>query len=498
MKLYLVLCGFFLLLTGCTGFSKKDYSNVRVIQTSRQGDKCSEKSQLNFSAAGNKDAISIHIDPEQRFQLLEGFGGSFTESSAYVLNQLSPEKRDEVIRAYFSAEGSHYSLARTHMNSCDFSLGSYSYAPVPDDPALEHFSLEPDRSDIIPLIRDALQVSLSGFKLIASPWTAPPWMKTNHDWFGGSLKPEYYDTWALFFSKYVRAMQAEGVPVWAVTVENEPLGNDSNWESMIYTPEQMRDFVKNHLGPRFEQDDIQTRILIFDQNRDHVQEWADIILSDPEANPYVWGTAVHWYRSTVEWFPEALDAVHEKYPDKPILNTEACIDAEVPVWRDDDWYWQKKATDWGYVWAAEENKHLHPPYVPAFRYARDIIGGLNSHLAGWVDWNLVLNTQGGPNHVQNWCIAPVIASPETDEVYFTPLYYILAHFSRYMRPEARRISTDCEHQDLMVTACMNPDRSIAVQVFNPSEEAVEYQIMLDGKRAGASIPPASLQTLVIE
>ena len=147
-------------------------------------------------------------------------------------------------------------------------------------------------------------------------------------------------------------------------------------------PYQLADFLKNHLGPRFEEDGLDVKILIYDQNRDEVEEWTDVILGDPEAAKYAWGTAVHWYSSTVDWYPEALNAVHDRFPDKPILHTEGAIDAEVPVWRDDDWYWRREATDWGWDWAPEEDKHLHPKYAPTFRYARDIIGGLNSWLVG--------------------------------------------------------------------------------------------------------------------
>jgi glucosylceramidase len=158
---------------------------------------------------------------------------------------------------------------------------------------------------------------------------------------------------------------------------------------------------------------------------------------------------VHWYASTYDYFPEALQYAHRKAPDRHLINTEACVDAEVPRWQDDAWYWAKEATDWGWDWAPEDQKHLHPKYVPVFRYARDIIGCLNNHVDGWVDWNMVLDRQGGPNWANNWCVAPVIVDPEQDEVYFTPLYYTLAHFSRYIRPGAVRIGLENSDEDLM-------------------------------------------------
>ncbi len=207
------------------------------------------------------EVISIKLLPDQKFQTITGFGGSFTESSAYLLNKLSKKNRDLILNAYFGSEGARYSLTRTHINSCDFSLSNYSYAPVEGDKELENFSIEEDRDDIIPMIKEAMAISEDGFKIISSPWTAPPWMKDNNNWVGGKLLPEYYDSWALFFSKYLNAYKKEGIDIWGVTVENEPLGNDNNWESMHYSAEEMVDFVKNHLGPKLESDGHDVKIL---------------------------------------------------------------------------------------------------------------------------------------------------------------------------------------------------------------------------------------------
>jgi glucosylceramidase len=493
-----------LTVAGCAdrraGDASPEYTTATVIQTSRAGDKLAEIATLELAEAGDTDRPVIALDPATEHQTILGFGGSFTESTAWVLDQLSGEKRQEVVEAYFGPSGADYTLTRTHINSSDFSLGNYAYAEVPGDTELEHFSIEEDLDDVVPLIRDAMAVSEAGFRIIASPWTAPPWMKDNNAWNDGSLRPELYPTWALYFSKYIRAYREQGIDIWGVTIENEPLGNGGQWESMIFTPASMAEFLKNHLGPRFEEDGLDAKILVYDQNRDHLEEWADVILGDPEAAKYAWGTAVHWYSSTVDWYPEALNAVQERYPDKAILHTEGTIDAEVPVWQDDDWYWRGEATDWGYDWAPEEDKHLHPKYVPAFRYARDIIGGLNSWLVGWIDWNMVLDTRGGPNHAENWCIAPVIARPETDEVYYTPLYYVLAHFSRYIRPGAVRIGSSPEGlpEGLMATAFRNLDGRIAVALLNQSDSPVDYAVTLGGRRIETTIAARAVQTLVVD
>ena len=211
---------------------------VTVYETSESGNHLTKVS--GFTAVEN--AATIVLNPAEKFQTISGFGGAFTESSAYLLNQLSEKNRDSIMQAYFGKEGANYSLTRTHMNSCDFSLSQYSYSPVAEDMTLEHFTIQEDQDDLIPMIKEALRVSEDGFRIIASPWTAAPWMKDNKKWVGGKLLPKYYDTWALFFSKYLDAYKKEGIDLWGFTVENEPHGNGNNWESMHYTAEEMTSF----------------------------------------------------------------------------------------------------------------------------------------------------------------------------------------------------------------------------------------------------------------
>ncbi len=466
---------------------------VTAVQTSAGGDKLSAQEPIT----GDAD-VQITLNPDVTFQEITGFGGAFTESSAYLLNQVSKENRKQILEAYFGEEGANYSLTRTHMNSCDFSLDHYSYAPVENDMLLDSFSIDEDRDDVIPMIKDAQTISKDGFRIIASPWTAPPWMKDNKDWVGGKLLPEYYDVWALFFSKYADAYQAEGIDIWGFTVENEPYGNNNNWESMHFTPQEMTDFVVNHLGPRLEQDGKGELIILgYDQNREGIRDWADEMYKDEAGRKYYDGMAIHWYESTYDYFPEELQYAHSAAPDKYLIQTEACVDAEVPHWKDDAWYWKKEATDWGWDWASEDKKHLHPKYVPVYRYARDIIGCLNNWVDGWIDWNMILDTQGGPNWFKNWCVAPVIVKPETDEVYYTPLYYTMVHFSKYIRPGAKRIDFKNTDEDLMVTAAQNPDGSIAVVLLNMGEEAKTFEIQRNIETVGYRIAGQAIQTVLI-
>ena len=498
MKLFKTYPLFILVITvmACTKEKEQPKTlQVDVYETSASGNKLTAVQTI--SEADTLEKITLF--PEKELQTITGFGGAFTESSAYLLNRLSKKNRDTILQAYFSKDGANYSLTRTHMNSCDFSLSQYSYAPVEDDMELEHFTIQDDKDDLIPMIKDAMAASDDGFKIFASPWTAAPWMKDNNDWVGGKLLPKYYDTWALFFSKYVDAYKAEGIDIWGFTVENEPHGNGNNWESMHYTPDEMTNFVQNHLGPKLETDGHGDKIILgYDQNRAGLKEWVDSMYATEETSKYFDGTAIHWYESTYEVFPEELQYAHNKAPNKLLIETEGCVDSEVPAWKDDMWYWSKKSTDWGWDWAAEEDKYLHPKYAPVNRYARDIIGCLNNWVDGWVDWNMVLDTQGGPNWFKNWCAAPVIVDPEKDEVYFTPLYYTMAHFSKYIRPGAKVIALESPaDKKFMVTAAKNPDGSIAVVVFNEEPQARDFSLTLKEETVNLHIEGQALQTIMI-
>ena len=475
-----------------TSSSLKKSMTVQIFETSASGNKLTEVAQSNKAAK----SIEVNINPQQKFQKITGIGGSFTEASGYLLNNVSKENRNKILEAYFGETGAKYSLTRTHINSCDFSLSNYSYTPVEHDKDLKSFSIKEDMDDIIPMIKDAQKVSKDGFKIISSPWTAPPWMKDNKDWRGGNLLPEYYPVWANFFDKYIDAYKKEGIDIWGITVENEPLGSGSNWESMHYTHQEMNDFVKHHLGPVMRSKHANVKILGYDQNRDELKDWVDAMYDDAEAKKYFDGTAVHWYASTFHFFPDELQYAHNKAPNKHIIQTEGCVDAEVPAWKNDAWYWSKEATDWGWDWAPADKKYLHPKYAPAHRYARDIIGCLNNWVDGWIDWNMVLDKQGGPNWFKNWCTAPVIVDPDKDEVYFTPLYYVMSHFSRFIRPEAVRIGVSNPNSEVMCTAAVNKDGSTVVILFNPDSESKDIALNYKGKYINTHLKDNAIQTIL--
>lgn len=476
----------------CT--KKEESLVVEVYETSAKGNKLTKLT--TFPTGENVD--TIQLNPEKTYQKITGIGGSFTESSAYLLQRLSKENRAKIIDAYFGESGARYSLTRTHISSCDFSLNNYTYAPTEGDVEMINFSIDEDRDDLIPMIKDAMAISKDGFKIVASPWTAPPWMKDNKAYVGGKLLPEYYDAFALFFSKYLEAYKTEGIDIWGLTPVNEPHGNGNNWESMHFSPKEETDFVQNYLGPKLETNGFgHIKILGYDQNRAGIKEWVDEMFKDEASSKYFAGTAIHWYESTYDYFPKDLQYAHEKAPNKYLIETEGCVDSEIPKWKDDKWYWSKEATDWGWDWASEKDKHLHPKYAPVHRYARDIIGCLNNWVDGWIDWNMVLDRQGGPNWFENWCVAPVIVDPDNDDVYFTPIYYTMAHFSKYIRPGAMKIGTQNSNESIMVTAVKNPDESIVVVIFNEETIPKNFNLKLNNKQIDLNIDGQAIQTIVI-
>lgn len=442
-------------------------SEVRVIQTTKDSsDRLAEKDAL-IPGEKQEDAIVIGINPNKKFQTILGFGGALTESAGYTLSKMSGEKRSEIITKYFSPEeGLNYSLGRVHINSCDFSLENYTYVRE-NDTELKTFDISREKKWVIPLIRDAIKEKNGSIKLLASPWSPPAWMKTNNDMnHGGKLLPEYGDTWAKYYAKYIKAMKAEGIDIWAITVQNEPNATQP-WDSCIYSAEEERDFVKNHLGPMLEREKLSdVKLYIWDHNRDILVERADTVLSDHKAAKYVYGVANHWYCS--EAF-ENLSKVHSMYPDKHILFSEGC---------------QEGGTHIG-DWSVGE------------RYARNMIGDFNNWQEGWIDWNIVLDENGGPNHVGNFCSAPIIADTITQEIHYNPSYYYIGHFSKYVKPGAIRIEVNSsEPSNLKYTGFINETGSCVLIVMNDMDNSERANIELGGKYIACDFPAHSITTCI--
>ncbi|WP_246055334.1 glycoside hydrolase family 30 protein [Pseudalkalibacillus caeni] len=425
--------------------------------------------ELDSSNPAIKEAnLCLEINPEVTYQTMLGFGGAFTEASAYSLSLISKEKRDEVIRRYFHPEeGLGYRFGRTHINSCDFSLGNYTYVNE-GDISLDSFSIDREKQLVIPLIKDAIKEAGQELHIVSSPWSPPPWMKSNGEMNnGGKLLPEYKAIWASYYVKYVEAMEAEGIPLWGITIQNEPEAKQV-WDSCLYSGEEERDFIKNHLGPTLHKHGKENlKVIIWDHNRDVVFERARAVLSDPEAAKYVWGTGIHWYVS--EEF-ENLSKVHQAFPDKHLIFTEGCIEGGV----------QPEG-----AWHTGE------------RYGRNIIGDLNNYLEAWIDWNLVLNEKGGPNHVGNYCDAPVIVDTKNDEVYYNSSYYYIGHFSKYIKTGAVRVSCQGATEEILATAFRNPTGEIVVVAMNQGEEELLMNLAISGSEAIVDMPAHSISTFLV-
>jgi glucosylceramidase len=373
-----------------------------------------------------------------------------------------------VLNAYFGkATGHGYTLCRTHINSCDFSLGNYAYAEVPGDTELENFSIDRDRRHLLPMIKAALALSPDPVKIMATPWSPPAWMKTNGEMnHGGKLKTEYQETWAKYFGRYIHAYAAEGVPIWGVSVQNEPLAVQT-WDSCIYTAAEERDFVGNHLGPTLENQGLgNVKIIVWDHNRDLIVNRADTILSDPIAAKYVWGVGFHWYEKPLSF--ENLARVHRHFPQTNLVFTEGCQEGGPHL------------GEWGL----------------GERYAHNMINDLNHWTVGWIDWNMLLDEQGGPNHVGNYCSAQIIADTSSGELLFQSSYYYFGHISRYVRPGAVRIG--CEVRDRKLEACafQNPDGSLAIVVLNQTAKSRNFALVIKDKVVDVPCPPRSILTLI--
>lgn len=406
----------------------------------------------------------INLIPEVVYQTIEGFGGAFTEAASSTLDLLGKENREKILRAYFDVKnGIGYSFCRTHINSCDFSLGNYAYTEDGDQ-TLASFTMQRDQKSLIPMILDAKKYG--DFRLFASPWSPPAYMKSNRDMnHGGRLLPEYYDLWSSYIVKYIETMHDAGISIWAVTVQNEAKATQT-WDSCVYTAEEERDFVRDFLGPKLAR--LGVKIFFWDHNKERVYDRAKVMLSDQEAAQYIEGIAVHWYSGG---HFEQLQIFHELYPDKKIIFSEGCFgvqDIEKDAWFEGE------------------------------GYAYEIINDMKNHCTAFCDWNMLLNLQGGPNHVENFCDAPVMADTENDQVFFRPSYYYLGHFSKFIRPGAVRIGSSSAFAHLSSCAFKNPDGTLVLVVLNPTLERVNIKIRLHDQLAPVVAEPHSIATYLIK
>jgi glucosylceramidase len=489
-KIYATLMGsmaMLMLLNSCNQVEKVNQSvesfdllkmKNTVYSTAHQSEfKLTQTESINFQELKQplETEADIVVNPKRQFQSFLGIGAALTDAAAETFYKLPKEQQDRFMEAYFNVDkGIGYSLARTIIHSCDFSSGSYTYIKE-GDKELNTFDVAPDKKFRIPFTKKAIEAAGGKLTMYASPWSPPAFMKSNnHMLQGGRLLEEYYQPWANYYVKFIEAYEKEGIPIWGITIQNEPMAVQ-RWESCIYTAEEERDFLKNFLGPTLEKAGMgDKKIIVWDHNRDLLFQRANTILDDPEAAKYVWGTGFHWYEDWKDGKPmfDAVRKVQEAYPDKNLIFTEGCNE--------------------GYN--IERLKAEDPKL--AERYGRSMINDFNNGSVAWTDWNILLDEKGGPNHVGNLCFAPVHGDTKTGELNFTNTYYYIGHFSKFIRPGAKRISSVSSSNHLLTTAFLNTDGSMVVVVMNQGDQEMAFSLSIENKSASLKALPHSIQSII--
>ncbi len=420
---------------------------------------------LRFSDSSESLPV-VTVNDMQQFQPIEGFGFAVTGGSAQLLMRMTPERRTALLKQIFSREGDGIgaSYVRLSIGSSDMNDHAYSYDDVPageTDPELKHFSLAPDRADVVPVMKEILAIEPT-IKILGSPWSAPAWMKTNDDVRGGELKPEYYGAYAQYLIKYVEGMKAEGIPLTAITVENEPL-NPKNTPSMVMFADEECAFIGKYLGPAFENAGLKTEIQVYDHNPD-VPSYPLSILGDPVAGKYVAGTAFHLYGGS----SSTLTDVHRQYPNKNLYLTEQSV------------------TDWP---GSEEIGIAEP-------VSQVLIGATRNWARNVLLWNLAADPHAGPHTNNGGCTGCFGAiTLDGDTATLNVAYYALGHLSKFVPPGSVRIGSN-ELEQLSTVAFRTPEGKIVLVVANTGNFPKTFAIGYHGKFLRTTIPSESAGTYV--
>ena len=400
----------------------------------------------------------INVYPTITYQTFYGFGAAITGASGYAYSLLPDNKKQEFMNDMFN--NINYSLCRLTLGSSDFSIDSYSYSSKKD---LSDFSIEKDLKYIVPFIKDALKIN-PNLHFLASPWSPPSFMKnTKLRNLGGKLLDKYKKTYANYFVKYIKAYKDLGINIDYVTIQNEPNAVQV-WESCLFNSDEEADFLVNYLYPTFCENNINTKILIYDHNKEKLFSRALEEFSNPEALNSAAGIAFHWY--TGSHF-ENISLCREAFPDKLLFHTEGCC---------------------GY----NLENFFHN------EYAYDIIGDLNAGINGYIDWNILLDSTGGPNHKKNFCNSPVMLTKDSLNYNKSLAYYYIGHFSKYIKPGAKRIAFSKYTDDLEITALKNNDNSIAIVILNKNSFNIDYNLCIESNMFKDTVEKQSIISYLIK
>lgn len=456
---------------------------IKLVETAK--DNNSRLSEINLSDRLDEKkglSCSISIDTKQQFQTFKGFGGAITESVGYVLSTLSEKKQQEVLNAYFNEKtGNNLTFARTHMNSSDFSLENWACVEEKDE-TLESFSMKRTDKYITPNLQKANKIKNQNLKIMISTWSPPAWMKDNNDMnHGGKLLPQYKELLAKYWVKFLDNIKARDLNVELISIQNEPAATQT-WDSCLWSAEEEGEFATEYLGPTLEKAGYSNiKILVWDHNREILWDRFSTSMKAKNAEKYIGGAAFHWYSGDQY---DQVAKVAEIFPNKELVFTEGCVEGGP---RNGAWFTGE-------------------------RYAHNIFNDLNSGCTAWIDWNIVLDMEGGPNHVKNYCDAPILADANEDKLYYQSSYYYIGQFSRFIQPGAIRIATKIDGymtpctidgrvgNTIECTAFKNPDETISFIVYNRTEEDAVYNLTLaDGTSLGkVKCPARGIQTVILK
>lgn len=423
----------------------------------------SQQKDIQFSNTSNQ-LFSITVDSTQKFQSIDGFGFCLTGGSAFLINSMPDQNKNNLLQELFSTNGNSIGISyiRISIGASDLSQRVYSYDDLPDgqtDISLSKFSLGADTTDLIPILKSILQIN-PGIKILGSPWSAPTWMKDNNSSKGGSLQKQYFDVYAAYFVKYIQAMKAQGINIDAITPQNEPLNPDNN-PSMYMTALDQADFIKNSLGPSFAKSNIITKIICYDHNAD-VPQYPLTVLQDAGANKYVDGSAFHLYAGNIV----TLTQVHNAFPDKNIYFTEQYTPSNGSFGGDLSWHIQNL-----------------------------IVGATKNWSRNVLEWNLASDPTMGP-HTDGGCTTCLGAvTINGSEVSKNQSYYIIAHASKLVRPGSFRIQSS-DIPDIANVAFLTPDGKKVLVVLNTGTQWKQFNISFNGKTASTSLNGGAVATYI--